>query len=128
MSKRPLIAIDFDGTLVAHEYPRVGQDIGAAYWLRRVADKVDFILLTMRDGEYLEEAVAWCKRKDIPLRHTNINPNQRRWTTSPKIFAHLYIDDAALGVPLVSREGRRPHVDWGSVGPMLLDWVNGKVF
>ena len=34
MSKPRIIAVDFDGTCVTHEYPKVGRDIGAAAVLK----------------------------------------------------------------------------------------------
>ena len=44
----------------------------------------------------------------------NENPSQKSWTDSPKPYCHLYIDDAALGVPLESNPhvSSRPYVDW----------------
>ena len=30
----------------------------------------------------------------------NCNPAQASWTTSPKIYSHVYVDDAAAGCPL----------------------------
>ena len=45
-----IIAIDFDGTCVTHEYPKIGKDIGAVDTLRAlVAKGHKLILWTMRD-------------------------------------------------------------------------------
>ena len=122
MSAPRIIAVDFDGTCVTHEYPKVGRFIGAEGVLRDLVRAGNqLILWTMRSGEPLADAVAWFAENDIPLVGVNENPTQKEWTQSPKAYAHLYIDDAALGVPL--REGfpgERPFVDWAEVRKMLL--------
>ena len=78
----------------------------------------DLILYTMRDHpadnsvrDPLQEAIDWFSQNDIPLFGVNENPTQKSWTTSPKPYAHLYIEDAALGIPTMKLEGR-PFVDW----------------
>jgi hypothetical protein len=48
----------------------------------------------------------------------NRNPEQDAWTSSPKAYGELYIDDAAFGCPLMFPKGfARPCVDWKKVGP-----------
>lgn len=109
-----IFAVDFDGTCVTHEYPRVGTDIGAAKVLRTLVDNGHkIILFTMRDSvpkangqNVLQEAVDWFNHNNIPLFGVNENPEQS-WSMSRKVYAHRYIDDAAVGVPL-----RNGHVDW----------------
>lgn len=108
-----IIAIDFDGTCVTHEYPKVGRDIGAERVLGLLVDRGhQLILWTMRSGEPLADAVKWFADRDIPLFGVNINPTQRVWTESPKAYAQMYIDDAAYGAPLIYPEGERPYIDW----------------
>lgn len=115
------IAIDFDGTCVTHEYPNVGEDIGAVPVLRRLVEHGHrLILFTMRSGKELDDAVAWFNDNDIILHGININPGQNEWTSSPKAYAHLYVDDAALGIPLTNYyNGKwyrgRNFVEWGEV-------------
>ncbi|MFN5345612.1 MAG: hypothetical protein ACK44N_01860 [Bacteroidota bacterium] len=46
-------------------------------------------------GNYLTEAVNWFNENGIPLYGILTNPTQHTWTTSPKTYAQLYIDDAA---------------------------------
>ena len=116
-----IIAIDFDGTCVTHEYPKIGKDIGAVDTLRAlVAKGHKLILWTMRDKQELEEAMEWFYQNEISLWSVNENPTQR-WTTSPKQFAHLYIDDTALGCPLKYDPwlSKRPYVDWEQVNSYL---------
>lgn len=118
------IAVDFDGTCVTHDYPEVGEDIGAAPVLRKLIDAGHKIILnTMRSGKELEDAEHWFKLNNISLFGSNINPTQKRWTDSPKVYANLYIDDAALGCPLTidSDFSDRPFVDWEVVDKMLKD-------
>jgi len=96
------IAIDFDGTCVTHEYPNIGRDIGAVPVLKRLVEAGHKLILnTMRSGPQLEAAVNWFKDHDIPLYGVNEDPGQKEWTQSPKVFANMYIDDAALGCPLL---------------------------
>lgn len=109
-----IVAIDFDGTCVTHEYPKVGRYIGAEPVLRDMVDQgARLILWTMRSGEPLADAVKWFEDRKIPLWGVNANPEQN-WTTSPKCYAKLYIDDAALGAPLCPgvMAGERPYIDW----------------
>ena len=112
------IAIDFDGTCVTHKFPLVGKDIGAAPVLRKLVDRGHKLnLFTMRSGEYLLDAIQWFMDNNILLTGINKDPGQEKWTKSPKCYAELYIDDAALGVPLIHDDSvsSRPFVDWEKV-------------
>lgn len=134
-----IIAIDFDGTCVTHAFPKIGEDIGAVPVLKAlVAKGHKLILYTMRshtDGkehahskkgipittDTLNDAVEWFLSNGIPLFGVNNNPTQKNWTSSPKIYAHLYIDDAALGIPLKcdSSLSERPFADWNQIESIL---------
>lgn len=120
---QPVIAIDFDGTCVTHDYPYMGSDIGAVPVLKELADAgYRLVLHTMRSGKLEKEAVQWFKKNDISLFGINSNPEQKSWTASPKVYADLYIDDAALGVPLTtSQTSVRPYVDWVKVREWLVN-------
>lgn len=116
-----IIAIDFDGTCVTHEYPKIGKDIGAVDTLRALVAKGHKLMLwSMRDKKELEEAMEWFEQNEISLWSVNENPTQN-WTTSPKQYAHLYIDDTALGCPLKYDPwlSKRPYVDWEQVNKYL---------
>lgn len=118
------IAIDFDGTCVTHDYPRIGKDIGAVTVLKRLVEAGHKLILnTMRSGKELQDAVNWFNENGIELYGANENPTQKRWTQSPKVYAHLYIDDAALGCPLRMNSdlSERPFVDWEVVSFLLED-------
>lgn len=123
------IVIDFDGTCVTHRYPETGSEIGATSVLRELADAGHrLILFTMRADNrrhgirLLQDAVEWFAERDIPLYGIQTNPSQSAWTSSPKAFGDLYIDDSALGCPLVfPHDGTRPYVDWTRVRQMLCE-------
>lgn len=122
-----VIAVDFDGTCVTHEFPEIGKEIGAALVLKCLFENGnDLILNTMRSTneghrDVLREAGDWFAKHDIPLYGANINPDQKDWTSSPKVYAHLYIDDAALGIPLLKLNGYRPFVDWITTSRLLFE-------
>lgn len=113
-----VIAVDFDGTCVTHSYPYVGKDIGAVPVLKELVDHGhQLILWTMRSGKQLEDAVKWFSDNEIPLFGVQRNPTQDSWTDSPKAYAQIYIDDAALGCPLSWNPeiSDRPFVKWETV-------------
>jgi len=131
------ILIDFDGTVVTHVWPEIGEDIGAVPVLKElVAKGHNLILFTMRSGESLKEAVKWFKLQDIPLYGVQSNPTQHTWTSSPKAYGQLIIDDICLGIPLIHNAvaywdkedyqeiklpySERPYVDWVKVRQMLI--------
>jgi hypothetical protein len=121
------ICVDFDGTVVDHRYPDIGKPVpGALTWLKRLQRHgVRIILYTMRSnntvsGNTLSEAVQYMEDGGINLYGVNRNPDQDNWTTSPKAYCDVYIDDSAFGCPLIQPKGfGRPCVDWKQVGPQL---------
>jgi len=118
MNAPMIIAVDFDGTCVDHRYPDVGPSSpGAVVTLQRlVKDGHRLVLFTMRSGKELDDAVAWFKSNRIELYGVQRNPDQDSWTTSPKAYAQLYIDDAAFGCPLIQPAAfRRACVNWDKV-------------
>lgn len=119
------IAIDFDGTIVEHEYPDVGTPIPMALDYMHEFEKLgaSLILWTMRDGKELDDAVEYCNYNGIFFKGVNAGIGDRSWTTSPKAHANIYIDDAAFGCPLNFSKvahGKRPYVDWSIVGPEVV--------
>ena len=117
-----VIAIDFDGTCVEHDYPAVGLDVEGAVDTLRALNKRGhrLILYTMRSGDKLEAALKWFKERKITLWAVNRNPEQEEWTSSPKVFADIYIDDSALGCPIMFIDGvRHPVVKWAKVRTQL---------
>lgn len=122
-----IIAVDFDGTCVTHDFPDIGKEIGAPSVLRDlVAAGHKLILWTMRSDDpengrtVLTDALEWFKGHGIELYGANVNPGQH-WSKSPKAYAHLYLDDAALGAPLTidAALSVRPFIDWNITRTIL---------
>ena len=135
------IAVDFDGTVVTHDFPKVGKDIGAVPVLKDLVNAGhEIILFTMRshgnpviqkgygrdhkgsilDTDVLDDAINWFKANDIPLFGINENPTQKSWTNSPKVYAHVIIDDTACGAPVLYDENGREYIDWKRVREWLV--------
>ena len=113
-----LIAIDFDGTIVDHQYPDIGHPVPLALEtmkeLQEQGHKI--ILWTMRSGTELAEARKYLEDSGVKLFGVNENPDQSVWTSSKKAYAQIYIDDAALGCPLINIKGfARACVNWDEV-------------
>lgn len=117
-----ILGIDFDGTVVEHDYPAIGQLLpGALDWLRTFHEHgVRLILWTMRSDEKLVDAIRLLQSHGLEFWAYNENPEQD-WTNSPKVHADHYVDDRALGCPTMLDSKGRPCVDWSIVGPMLYD-------
>lgn len=111
-----IIAVDFDGTIVCHKFPNIGKAVPLAIETMKEWQKIgiNIILWTVRSGKYLDDAVAWCKEHGIEFYGINENPYQKSWSTSPKAFAQFYVDDMAVGCPLMEFEGCKV-VDWVKV-------------
>lgn len=100
MKRKLYYAIDFDGTIVEHEFPAIGKGKPLIVeMMRRIHKKGDVIIIwTCRAGKYLEEAIKFLKDNDIPFDYVNENPEVTFEYQSPKIFANWYIDDRAMNV------------------------------
>lgn len=94
----PIMAVDFDGTLVVDKFPEIGKEREHLCNLVRELHSrgVKVILWTSRTGEHLENAVNWCKEHNIPLDAVNQNiPEVIKLTgyDTRKVFADVYVDD-----------------------------------
>lgn len=109
-----IIAVDFDGTIVTHEYPKIGREIPFAIdTLKRLQQSPEYqlILWTVREGELLEEAIAFCRDKGLEFYAVNSNyPEEGPEHSEPrKLSVDLFIDDRNLGgLP-----------DWGIIYRMI---------
>ena len=67
------IAVDFDGTIVEHRYPRIGEEIPFAVETLKLLqqEKHRLILWSVREGELLEEAVEWCRARGLEFYAAN---------------------------------------------------------
>jgi hydroxymethylpyrimidine pyrophosphatase-like HAD family hydrolase len=95
------IAVDFDGTIVEHEYPGIGKEKLFAFQTLKELEKLGFrlILWTFRAGKELDEAVRFCRENGIEFYAVNKNYPEEIFNDniSRKINADIYIDDKNLG-------------------------------
>jgi hypothetical protein len=95
------IAVDFDGTIVDHEYPGIGKEKLFAFRTLKELEKqgARLILWTFRTGKELDEAVEYCKNNGIEFYAINKNYPEEALdeTISRKINADIFIDDKNLG-------------------------------
>ena len=95
------IAVDFDGTIVEHEYPKIGKEKLFAFRTLRELEKkgARLILWTFRTGKELEEAVEYCRTNGVEFYAVNKNYPEEVVddSVSRKIDADVYIDDKNLG-------------------------------
>ena len=95
-----IIAVDFDGTIVEHEYPKLGAPIPFAIdtLLKLQKDGHVLILWTVRDGALLQEAIDYCAKKGLTFFAANKNyPEEDPTRASRKLTAELFIDDRNVG-------------------------------
>lgn len=99
--KRLTIAVDFDGTIVEHKYPKIGAEIPfATDTLKALQQKGHrLILWTYRHGKKLDEAVEFCRDRGLEFYAVNRNYPEEKLDdiTSRKILADVYIDDRNWG-------------------------------
>ena len=104
-----IIAVDFDGTIVEDQYPRIGRPLIFAFdTLKKLQEKgYRLILWTYRSGSSLKEAVDFCEKNGIVFYAVNNSFQEEEFdgTYSRKIFADLFIDDRNFG-------GMK---DWGEI-------------
>ncbi|KJF43867.1 BT0820 family HAD-type phosphatase [Draconibacterium sediminis] len=99
---RPLtIAVDFDGTIVEHQYPKIGNELPFAFETLHALQKKGhkLILWTYRSEIELDEAVEFCREKGLEFYAVNKNYPEEKMNDkiSRKILADLYIDDRNYG-------------------------------
>lgn len=97
------IAVDFDGTIVTHEYPKIGEELPFATETLKmlIKDQHKLILWTVREGELLDEAINWCRERGVEFYAVNKDyPEEKKeWNNhfSRKLKVDLWIDDRNLG-------------------------------
>ena len=100
--RAPVWAVDFEGIITSRSrFPNIGKPNVSAIELLKMArlQGVKLILWSSREGNYLTEAVEWCKdhglefdavNDNVPEAIAYVNGNPR------KVVAHLFIDDRAF--------------------------------
>jgi hydroxymethylpyrimidine pyrophosphatase-like HAD family hydrolase len=96
------IAVDFDGTIVDHEYPSIGKEKLFAFQTLRELEKKGALLIlwTFRTGKELEEALEFCRKNGLEFYAVNKNYPEEVFdeaVVSRKINADIYIDDKNIG-------------------------------
>jgi len=95
------IAVDFDGTIVEHDYPSIGKEKLFAFRTLKELEKkgARIILWTFRTGRELDEAVEYCRTNGIEFYAVNKNYPEEIVDdlVSRKIDADIYIDDKNIG-------------------------------
>lgn len=109
------IAVDFDGTIVTHEYPKIGKErTFATDTLKHlIKDGHRLVLWTVREGDLLDEAVNWCRERGVEFYAINRDyPEEERENNnhfSRKLKVDLWIDDRNIGgIP-----------EWGTIYRMI---------
>lgn len=96
--RTPIIAVDFDGTLVTDEYPKIGRKLSSFCDFIKTLQSlgVKTILWTSRTGKELDEAVDWCKKHGFTFDAINENIPEIKEAfgeDTRKVFANVYFDD-----------------------------------
>ena len=109
------IAVDFDGTIVEHRYPEIGEEIPFATETLRmlIHDRHKLILWSVREGKLLDDAVEWCRQRGVEFYAINRDyPEelpQNNENFSRKLKVDVWIDDRNIGgLP-----------DWGTIYRMI---------
>ncbi len=109
------IAVDFDGTIVTHEYPEIGKEIPFATETLKmlIRDHHRLILWSVREGKLLQDAVDWCKERGVEFWAVNKDYPEESLENnnhfSRKLKADYFIDDRNVGgLP-----------DWGQIYQMI---------
>jgi len=108
------IAVDFDGTIVEHKYPKIGEELLFAFQTLKQLEKEghQLILWTFRAGQELDDAVEYCRKNGIEFYAVNKSFPEEEFepnTVSRKIDADVFIDDRNVG----------GFVGWGEIWQML---------
>lgn len=105
------IAVDFDGTIVTHEYPKIGKEMPFAIQTLKMlsSEGHKLILWSVREGHLLEEAIQWCRERGLEFYAANRDYPEETFdgnsSFSRKLKVDLWIDDRQIGgLP-----------DWGTI-------------
>ncbi|MDO5525988.1 MAG: hypothetical protein Q4F85_07905 [Prevotella sp.] len=109
------IAVDFDGTIVTHKYPEIGEEIPFAIDTLKmlINDRHKLILWSVREGKLLDEAVEYCRERGVEFYAVNRDYPEETLENnshfSRKLKVDMFIDDRNVGgLP-----------DWGTIYRMI---------
>lgn len=97
-----VIAVDFDGTIVEHKYPKIGKEFPFAIeTLKKLQQEHHRIILwSVREGKLLQDAIDFCNQRGLKFYAANSNYAEETPEStyySRKLKADLFIDDRNLG-------------------------------
>lgn len=99
-----VIAVDFDGTIVDHRYPEIGEERPFATEILRklIEERHKLILWTVRDGKLLQDAIDWCAERGVQFyavnsNHSDMFGEEEDKRFSCKVNADMFIDDCNIG-------------------------------
>jgi len=107
----PVLAIDFDGTIVGHNYPSIGRIKPNAKLVINKLRSLGFIIIiwSVRDTEDVYAAQDFLRASEIKYDHFNENSTWfwnrlkedmrfgKAYYEPRKIYADMYIDDRGMG-------------------------------
>lgn len=98
-----IFGVDFDGTLCRYNWPGIGEPNNELidFLINERKKGNEVVLITMREGLKLDEALIWCKQMGLTFDAVNDNlPRMKGFfgNNPRKIYANYYIDDAAVNV------------------------------
>lgn len=125
-----ILAIDFDGTLCANLFPKIGNPVKPVIeWCKEhkaLGDKL--ILWTCRTGQELDSAVEWCKKQGLEFDSVNENLEEiikLYGGDTRKIQADQYLDDKNLLVSeILGKEVRGMKIEIRADGAHISGYVN----
>ena len=92
-----IFAVDFDGTIVEHRFPEIGEERpGAIQTLKDLQSKGHAIIIwTCREGKSIDEMNAWLDKQGF--KPDKINENLEKIDFAyHKIYADYYFDDRSF--------------------------------
>ena len=107
-----IAVIDFDGTIVKHRFPDIGEPLTEAFEVMKDLQKAGWILIlwTCREDpsdelrqefQFLTNAVEFCKKNGVEFDSVNETPLDLEFRTGDtlrrKVYGNVYIDDRNLG-------------------------------
>lgn len=99
INNKKIIAVDFDGTLVLSDYPKIDKpNVELINFIKNNKDKYIFILNTLRHDAELDEALKYLDELGVSFDYVNENAKHLVdiYGDSRKIAADYYIDDRNL--------------------------------
>jgi hypothetical protein len=109
--RRKIAVIDFDGTIVQHKFPAVGETMPEAFEVMKELRAAGWVLVlwTCRENDghkinrqFLKDAVDFCGENGIEFDGVNETPvefefRQEEGCLRRKAYGDVYIDDRNLG-------------------------------